>query len=683
MRRWERWPILAMLCLSLILGACGEAALTATPIADAAATPLATTPTPSSTRLASATVASPSAASAPGQEAFELPPVTEGITSTINAQVTSIAQSWKRLSDLEFADDLHGWMIIAEPNSAATLYATADGGKSWGVQLRGMGITEVASASITQIWVVQNGAILSSTDGGEHWQVLDSDPPLDRILRLDFSDPLHGWATRYGSRNEQVLYRTADGGQSWEQIAAPNPCGTRRGDQQYSFVSPLVGWMLCSFDGAGGSTPKIVFKTEDGAQTWTLLTETTREHQSEYGLEMASGSLAFFFLDEHVGWFSGQRSALKTTDGGVTWHPVALPAAPPDVAFRWVRFVSEQHGYLVVTGLYPTLLETTDGGEHWTPIYNAVVWPSGVIRFTGRNTGIAAGTPVDGGAVLRSSDGGESWQQIGRLGQPTVKILQFSFADANNGWAYSYDGGIQRQSPTCRLDRTTDSGATWRQLPAPHSPGLLCGESGVSIDFIDRQTGFLAHGRMGGSRLLVTHDGGESFQSVAQFPFSLKQIDFIDGDTGWAISGEGVGIDVVVMTEDGGRTWRALPRNFRIPWTPSVYQGVQNGVPINPILENYGASAPNLFPGGTAWLLVTVFDPMQRALLYLRTDVGGKSWTRYVLTVKQVGEGKQYGAGTDFGAPQFVDPEYGWLIGSGEIYRTTDGGRTWVQLRAP
>jgi len=676
MRGWERWPVLALLCLSLILGACGEAALTATPMGDAAATPLATAPTPSSARLAAPTVASPSAATAPVQGVIELPPVTEGIVGTINAPVTTTGSKQTWVTDLTFADALHGWMVMRDINTTATIFATTDGGKAWAEQLKGQGITDIEAASATHIWAVQDSTIIFSTDAGKHWQTLQSDIVKDRIGQVEFSDESNGWATG------RLIYRTLDSGRTWERIATPNPCNERQGGSQFSFVSPLVGWMLCSFGGAGGSTPKIVFKTEDGAQTWALLTETTRERSTPNGLSIVSGSLAFFFINEREGWYSGQYGTVKTSDGGLTWHPIPLGVVPPGAGGRWVRFVTSQHGYAVVYGSFTILLETTDGGEHWTPLYNSAPWPSGIIRFTGRSTGIAAGTPLDGGAVLRTDDGGESWRQIGRLGSPTGKILQFSFVDANNGWAYSYDGGNQQQAPACFLHRTADGGATWRQLPAPRSPALACDEYGVSVDFVDRQTGFLAHTRAGGSSLLITHDGGENFQSVGVFPFTLKQLTFSDGITGWAISGEGIGIGTVVATEDGGHSWHSLPRNFRIPWTPSVYQGVQNGVPVNPILPNYGADMPNLFPGGVAWLLVSVLDPMRGVNLLLRTDDGGRSWTRYFLEVTNPADGKQYGEGAFYGAPQFVDLEHGWLIGSGELYRTTDGGRTWVQLRA-
>ncbi|MFN8537459.1 MAG: hypothetical protein U0232_08295 [Thermomicrobiales bacterium] len=39
----------------------------------------------------------------------------------------------------------------------------------------------------------------------------------------------------------------------------------------------------------------------------------------------------------------------------------------------------------------------------------------------------------------------------------------------------------------------------------------LADEYGASADFVDRQTGFLAHTRAGGSSLLITHDGARIF----------------------------------------------------------------------------------------------------------------------------------------------------------------------------
>ena len=197
--------------------------------------------------------------------------------------------------------------------------------------------------------------------------------------------------------------------------------------------------------------------------------------------------------------------------------------------------------------------------------------------------------------MLRTEDGGANWQQISRIGSPVAKILQFSFADADTGWAFSQDGDCRKLPAACSIHRTTDGGRTWQQLPPIQWPDLANDRLGVSLHFVDPQTGFLAHATgNGGSRLLVTHDGGEQFQPVAAFPFKLKQLDFIDARTGWAIIGEGVGVDTVVATDDGGQTWRTLPRNYRIPWTPRVFQGVQNGTPVNPVLPKYNASGPIL-----------------------------------------------------------------------------------------
>jgi photosystem II stability/assembly factor-like uncharacterized protein len=698
MRRRYRWLTIALLCPLLALAGCGEAATTATPADAAAATPLAATPTsapnatpsltaPTSTTVATPSLASPTAPATPAGVATTPPPVTDGITNTVTATVATKGSGQTSLTDLAFADARNGWMLSSTwtfgstPGPVATILATTDGGKTWIKQLQGQDITDIEAASATHVWAVQENTLLFSTDGGRRWQKLQSGILPDRVMRIEFSDQDHGWAAGYGSGGKFLLYRTINGGQEWEQSAGTSACSERGESGQLSFVTPLVGWMLCEYGGAGGSTPKALYKTEDGAQTWTLLTESTRERRTPHGLPLASGTFAFFFINETEGWHSGLYGTLTTTDGGLTWRSIALPSWSPDAGFRWVRFVSRDHGYAVISGSYITLLETTDGGAQWTPIYTTNIWPSGIIHFTGRTTGVAAGTPLDAGTVLRTSDGGESWQPVGKLGSPTTKILQFTFTDASNGWAYSYHSGSQQQPHSCAIHRTTDGGATWRQLPAPQSPDLICGEFGVSLHFVDRQTGFLAHATPGGSRLLVTRDGGERFQSLTTFPSALKQLDFADANTGWAITGEGIGADIVVATDDGGRTWRTLPRNYRIPWTSTVYQGTQNGVPVNPIPPTYGANAPNLFPNGVAWLIVSVFDPMQGVNLLLSTADGGKSWTHHKLEEQPGGATQGKVARTHFGAPQFIDLDHGWLTSRDHLYRTTDGGRTWVQLR--
>ncbi|MFN8514700.1 MAG: hypothetical protein U0841_19375 [Chloroflexia bacterium] len=64
----------------------------------------------------------------------------------------------------------------------------------------------------------------------------------------------------------------------------------------------LVGWCSAASAGRGEHAEDRSIKTEDGAQTWTLLTETTyeREHITDMGCQMASGNLAFFFINERV-----------------------------------------------------------------------------------------------------------------------------------------------------------------------------------------------------------------------------------------------------------------------------------------------------------------------------------------------------------------------------------------------
>jgi photosystem II stability/assembly factor-like uncharacterized protein len=65
----------------------------------------------------------------------------------------------------------------------------------------------------------------------------------------------------------------------------------------------------------------------------------------------------------------------------------------------------------------------------------------------------------------------------------------------------------------------------------------------------------------GGSAVSVTHDGGQTYQTITpnvDLSQVLGQIDFVDASTGWARTMDANGAVKLYKTTDSGATWTLL-----------------------------------------------------------------------------------------------------------------------------
>jgi photosystem II stability/assembly factor-like uncharacterized protein len=247
-----------------------------------------------------------------------------------------------------------------------------------------------------------------------------------------------------------------------------------------------------------------------------------------------------FFTDPQTGWASGMlETILHTDDGGDNWYPQPIP---PSSHYYDLHFVDSSTGWAV--GSNGKIAHTADGGASWT------FQPSGRsgtfygVYFVSETTGWVAGGIEAGFSpasryILRTTDGGETWQaQLGQLHKNPLKDV--FFADANHGWAVGEPAEILR---------TVDGGATWTEQDAPLGSGQL-----RSVFFLDPQIGW-AVGRDGTA--LHTTNGGVVWQhSDIDTAAELTNVFFADAQNGWAVGGlanEGV----VFRTSDGGESWHS------------------------------------------------------------------------------------------------------------------------------
>ena len=262
--------------------------------------------------------------------------------------------------------------------------------------------------------------------------------------------------------NGQSLFRSADGGTTWEQRglpwAEPPPLDT------IAFVSEAEGWLLSTGSPATQCMAQSIglWHTTDAGATW--------QHPASAGVEPQQCKNGIAFADPSRGFLSawdpnGPPVVYRTSDGGRSWIPSVPLPDPPGFTTRGAG-TSLRAGRVQSFG--PTLLvrvralggqtnnvyRSTDAGATWTP---AATLPSGegALGLVAATRWIVLGPP---GGSLETTDAGATWHPFATdYAQAAPIPPDVVFADDRVGYA-TVRGAIQR---------TVDGGAHWSRIASP------------------------------------------------------------------------------------------------------------------------------------------------------------------------------------------------------------------------
>ena len=106
------------------------------------------------------------------------------------------------------------------------------------------------------------------------------------------------------------------------------------------------------------------------------------------------------------------------------------------------------------------LYSTPDGGQSWQSVslpsvFTVLTPPAGGLFFTNVQSGLALGR-----WIYRTDDAGKTWSS----GKQVNWDGQFSFVDLNTGWAVATNAG------QIALVRTVDGGGTWQEIKPVVAP---------------------------------------------------------------------------------------------------------------------------------------------------------------------------------------------------------------------
>jgi photosystem II stability/assembly factor-like uncharacterized protein len=314
-----------------------------------------------------------------------------------------------------------------------------------------------------------------------------------------------------------------------------------------AFPSETHGWAA----GKGA-----IIATADGGRTWT---------QQYHG---AAAVHSLDFTDERDGWAVAETSLLRTTDGGATWSPAEEPTGR---VLTSVDFVSPTRGggVATLTGVAEApymggaVVRTSDGGESWS-----VVGPSDRTSVCTTGTTLVAGA---GSRVLGSSDGGSTWTPLFDAGDTWMETTVH--CAGSSIWALLLGGGAAGSQGYAAY-ASADAGATWRPVvvapilagsdPAFHGVAQLDNYPGPFAAVTTSQAVFLGQCPACDPQhvmVLRTEDGGSHWARHVIEGFAPTGLAFADAAHGWMttqLGGYPGRHAAILATTDGGRSWHPV-----------------------------------------------------------------------------------------------------------------------------
>ena len=281
------------------------------------------------------------------------------------------------------------------------------------------------------------------------------------LLDLHFVSESTGWVVGYYG----TILKTTDGGNSWIQQDGNTTSNLR----SVFFLDDQLGWI-------GGYNGNML-NTTDGGNNWQI-------SQHGYGSEDV---YELSFVDENIGLaLVGKVSPyyyayiLKTTNGGMSWQ---LMYNIYDNAYLDL-FIRDNYGWVVGTG---EIARSVNSGQTWSYIFSPTdQWLYDVFFFD-NTTGWAVGGGTDSEIILKSANGGLSWQ-VQRESYQYQRLHGVEFTDLQNGWTIGENGIILR---------TTNGGVLWNGYNSPTSNylrevqfptqtvGYIVGANGTILKYSD------------------------------------------------------------------------------------------------------------------------------------------------------------------------------------------------------
>ncbi|ADJ50193.1 carbohydrate-binding protein [Amycolatopsis mediterranei S699] len=556
----------------------------------------------------------------------------------------------------------------------------------------------LATGTYTNDWA-GNGALLRSTDQGRTFQRTDlpfklggneDGRSMGERLAIDPAD--HG--TLYLGTRKNGLWRSTDYGATWNQVPGfPVTDGASSG-VGLSFVTFGPAGSKTIYVGAADKTTSL-YRSTDGGVSWQAVPGQPAGQLPQHGVLSGDGSLYVTYTDTPGPNGVKAGSVWKYAPAGGAWKDVS-PIPATGFGFAGLAVDPQSPGTVLVTTLdrwWPSdeLYRSTDGGGTWKALGATSVRDASAAPYVGTGIGHWMGAlaldPFDPGHVLygtgsglwASNDvtaadrGGATHWTVPAKGLEETAVLGLVAPPGGKLISALGDVGGFRHDDLAEVPAAASSGPRFSNT--------------TGIDFAQAKPDTVVRvGYSDQARGAYSTDGGVSWRPFAGAPVSgagggTVAISADGGTVVWTASGQ-----VPAVSTDRGATWTAstgLPKgtavvadraaagSFYALSGGTLFAGTDGGKSFTARAGGLPGGHLEAAPGraGDLWIA-------DRGGLLHSTD-GGASFSK----LGKVGGADALGFGKAAPGASYPALYLGGTVSGGTgIFRSTDGGATWVRI---